>query len=546
MDLKLRLPSLPALPTLPSVLGLLDKLRRRLFPRGWLKIVAVLALVLPFGLFVGLLSAVGLAPILSFLLGGIAIVIFLIGHYGFTSYRFGGNGIFWTALVFALVLAAAEVMMPIRISGLYQIWIIALVPWIVYSVPAVLNSMATMRLVVALFVFAIVFAAIGTWQSPYLNVKAAIYQFLYNFKLPLMLLLGFRICWKDGDHRRLLHVFWVYALVVIGFIALDLGAPSVFKAVVRNLYEYHMNANPLLGGHGWRLTGPFLHPGILAYFSSLFLVMLVVQSQLRLVSVWQTLVLGSLLLVGLVASGQMQESSAALLCAAIVVVACRVRSIWTLLIGATLGGLVVAALFVGLVGTSTLSKLGAEWGLLPDVRALTSARPVLYADSARLADQFFPLGTGLGTFGGVGAAYINRSLYEALGYSALHWYQENLFLMDTYWPNIVAEYGWIGTIALLLVPAILNIYSLWRITKVQSPLLKAAWGYAFTGQFVPLLNSLTSPIYANPNASAFAMVMFGMAHMYERRTLAAAAEVTTPEDQATPPAPAWPGLRSRA
>jgi hypothetical protein len=173
-------------------------------------------------------------------------------------------------------------------------------------------------------------------------------------------------------------------------------------------------------------------------------------------------------------------------------------------------------------GTGTVERLSVEWGMQSDVRALTSARPVLYGDSFRLAAEHFPLGTGLGTFGGVGATYFNLEMLNAMGYPSLWWYaKDKTFLLDTYWPNFIAEIGWIGTIALLLVPAILIAYSLWRVTVVRTPQLKAVWGYAFAGQFVPLVVSLTSPIYSDPNMAAFALMMFGMAHLYERRHAAA-------------------------
>lgn len=546
MYLKMKLPTLPTrLPSMQSTKAMLAALRKKLFPRGWLQTVAVLSLVLPFGLFLGLLSSVGLAVLLSFFFGFIAIVVFLVGRFGFSSYREGGNGIFWTSLVFALVLGAAALLVPVRVSALFELWFIALVPWILYSTPRALGESPVMRLVLLLFLFAMAFAVFSTWISPWLNVKAATYQFVYNLKWPLMLLLGFRVCWGENDDRRLRAVIWVFAVVELSSIALDIAAPRAFQALVQTGIEYHRNHNPLLGGLGWRYTGLFNHSGVLAYFASLMFVLVFVQHQLKLVRTGAAVVLGALLMATMLLSGQMQEFSSMLLGCAIVVVACRVRSIWTLAIGAVVTSLIVSVLFVGIAGIAKLQWIGIDWGLLPDVHGLTEARPVLYLDSVRLASKFWPLGTGLGTFGGVGAAYMNRDLYEALGYSTLWWYSMDAgFLMDTYWTNYIAELGWIGSAALMLVPLILNVYCLQRMIAADTPRSKAVWGYAFAGQFVPLGISITSPIYSDPNMAAFALMMLGMAHAYDRRAQAAAhqaAPAAAAADQA-PAWPAWPGL----
>lgn len=83
-----------------------------------------------------------------------------------------------------------------------------------------------------------------------------------------------------------------------------------------------------------------------------------------------------------------------------------------------------------------------------------SARNILTKDSALLAKQYFPLGTGFGTFGSSIASQYYSGLYFKLGY---HRYlgkgmteDDPSFLSDTFWPIVIAQTGWIGTVSFVM------------------------------------------------------------------------------------------------
>lgn len=83
-----------------------------------------------------------------------------------------------------------------------------------------------------------------------------------------------------------------------------------------------------------------------------------------------------------------------------------------------------------------------------------SARNILTRDSLWLANQHFPLGTGFGSYGSSIAAQFYSRLYINLGYyryTAQGMSEENgAFLSDTFWPIVIAQTGWIGTVSFVM------------------------------------------------------------------------------------------------
>lgn len=474
-----------------------------------------------FTVIVGLAVALGMGLPLASMAILLATVIFVLARYGFATYKIGANGPFWTAMILSLVLSVLSLAAPFKVSGVMEVWLICMAPLIVWSSSDALRHARLLRWIAVLFALSMLLGIASTLISEHLRLKAAAYQFAYNLKWPLMLLLGFRVAWQAEDHARLRKLIWLYIGVVLAFLALDAGVPSVYQSLGRNLTEYHHIRNPLIGDFYWRVSGPFIHSSVLAYYCTFFLVILTVQRAGKLTgNAFTALTMGSLLMLS-VASGQQQEALAVIVGCVIVWTAFRARNFVHLALQLGILALIVLPLVFWVSGTERFQILKENLGFAPGVRALDSARPVLYADSIRLASEYWPFGAGLGTFGGTGAQLYNRDVYEALGYSRFWWYRQDIFLLDTYWPNFLAELGWIGFACLLSVALLANIYPLWRITRSEQPILKVVWGYAFAGQFVPLIISITSPIYSDTNYAAFALMMLGMAHVFERRLVAA-------------------------
>jgi len=77
----------------------------------------------------------------------------------------------------------------------------------------------------------------------------------------------------------------------------------------------------------------------------------------------------------------------------------------------------------------------------------------MYAASAQIAINYFPIGTGAGTFSSQPSFSMYYSpLYYEYGLAKLYGASPEMskFLMDTGWPKFIAEAGWIGGGAYIL------------------------------------------------------------------------------------------------
>lgn len=76
-------------------------------------------------------------------------------------------------------------------------------------------------------------------------------------------------------------------------------------------------------------------------------------------------------------------------------------------------------------------------------------RVVFMHHAIQVANEYFPFGSGFGTFGGY-ASTLNKALYYKLGFEEYWWFNNDLFLTDTFWGNVLAESGWFGVTGYLI------------------------------------------------------------------------------------------------
>lgn len=109
---------------------------------------------------------------------------------------------------------------------------------------------------------------------------------------------------------------------------------------------------------------------------------------------------------------------------------------------------------VGIATVAGASYFGYDSLNFYYVEIENSARNILTRDSLWLANQHFPLGTGFGSYGSSIAAQFYSRLYINLGYyryTAQGMSEENgVFLSDTFWPIVIAQTGWIGTVSFVM------------------------------------------------------------------------------------------------
>lgn len=96
--------------------------------------------------------------------------------------------------------------------------------------------------------------------------------------------------------------------------------------------------------------------------------------------------------------------------------------------------------------------------------SLEAARGALYSTSIKIAMDFFPLGSGFGTFGTAYSAKNYSPLYFYYGINNVWGLSSNMssFITDTHWPPILAETGLFG--ALIYISIIFCLFKLfWKI-----------------------------------------------------------------------------------
>lgn len=139
------------------------------------------------------------------------------------------------------------------------------------------------------------------------------------------------------------------------------------------------------------------------------------------------------------------------------------------------------------------------------------ARIALYVQSVEIAKDFFPLGTGQGTFGSIPVNIIYSDVYYDYELSGIWGLAPNdrvNFKMDTHWASILGEMGVLGLIVyviLLLYPAI----ALRRLGRLKDspPEAKALRFYVACGTAVLMLESF---VLALPNRSVFIILYAGL------------------------------------
>ena len=92
-----------------------------------------------------------------------------------------------------------------------------------------------------------------------------------------------------------------------------------------------------------------------------------------------------------------------------------------------------------------------------------SARLILTNDGIQIANNYFPIGSGFGSFASSMAAQYYSKLYMKLGYYrrkdiGMGEGRKGNFLSDTFWPIVIAQTGWLGLFSFCLAIISMLIY----------------------------------------------------------------------------------------
>ena len=132
-------------------------------------------------------------------------------------------------------------------------------------------------------------------------------------------------------------------------------------------------------------------------------------------------------------------------------------------------------------------------------------RQLITEKSIEIANDFFPIGTGFGTFGSFASGEYYSSVYALYGLNNVYGLMEGatFFLYDTFWPMILGQFGYIGTCLYLLTLSVIFI-KIQRDSKFEDKNVYLAKLICFA---YLLISSAAETSFVNPIAIPLALIL---------------------------------------
>ena len=144
-----------------------------------------------------------------------------------------------------------------------------------------------------------------------------------------------------------------------------------------------------------------------------------------------------------------------------------------------------------------------------------SARKMLTLKSIEIARDYFPGGTGFGTFGSYFSSVVYSPIYGMYGLSNIYGLQQGntSFVNDTFWPMILGQFGVLGLLAYIIL--LIMIYL--KIQKSYANGSKDIYIAQMVAFIYLLISSTSESAFVNPLAISFAMII-GINNLNKKET----------------------------
>lgn len=470
----------------------------------WFEMTIAAALVALFGLGVALIG-----PIFGFAISGLmaAVILFLIGKYKDLNNR---EWLFIISFILPLLLSFVLKISEISLFGLWQVVILFIATAGVIEFWYDLKKEKLLKLFLISFVFFLIFAVISTVGGRS-NFYALFYQLISDLKPLLVLMLGYVLIWNKRTESIIVYlVRWLWLPLMI-FVAFEWLTPSLYF----NIFPGLLSEDPT-GIFPSRAVGLFEHPSFLSSTAAFFLIFTLAFMKEISKSLWVVSLLVVAYFLLIVFSVQRQELVACVSAGFLVFLLNKPdRFSIRLLVVAVF--FILAGAFFWWIFSENIMIESESWGF-GTFGALEHPRAQIFSGAWFLADHHFPSGSGLGTFGGAGAEKFDTSLYEDLGFQYYWWFGVEDFLMDTYWPNSIAESGYFGASFLFFSYFLLMVYAVKR-SLGERPAVRHYWTTAAALMGYMLLLSFSSPAFQDLRLFIFPAMMFGIASQVSKKGL---------------------------
>ena len=487
-----------------------NPLRRRQYkPRGsptvGLQSLLLITLVLFIGGALALMLALGQLVVTGALAGMILLPIATLCLVHFRGAR--NDWIFWTIFVSVFAASLVGALLKQQLTSIYTGMLLVASPVIVLSIyqhwRLSYHLPLCTALVLAFFAVGLVSSILG--RSHFL---AATYTIIMSLKPFILAGFGAMLLWTPRSDRIftwLLRWMWLPLLTLT---ALQWFTPGVYGELFP--LGTKIEGNPFVPGFP-RAFGGFPHPGVLAITAACFGLYCLTDAILskRFILVLPVLLYSTLIIM----SGQRQELAAFLLTGALLIAVIRWRpSLLQISLVAAISVILVLVLLY-LFFPENLQKELQNWGLAYSSESY-SPRAIIYGDSINVANQYWPLGSGFGTFASPGSVKFDQSLFDLLGYTSFWWYTTESYLHDSYWAKYIAETGWLGFIivGVFYLVIVKSIVGWFRTDQVrQNAQLLRYCAFALSGVVVLILNSPTATTLSDVHGGLFGAMFFGIA-----------------------------------
>lgn len=412
--------------------------------------------------------------------------------------------VFITALLLPLPITFFKKYTNISFFGAWQVIICFFSLLFINDFLKVARQQRFIQLFLLAFFLFITFGIFSTFTGRS-QFYATAYQFISDLKPLLAVSLGFALRW-DSRMERLLFIvirwLWLPAILLVFF---EWAMPNLYFNIFSAGYG-KISADPT-GLLPSRASGFFDHPAMLASTSAAFCLLAVsralILNQQRKIY-W---FLASMYFLLIVFAVQRQELASCMAVIFLIYLLAEPKHFKTRVLQ-VLALSVLSVVAFWSVFSKTFIDEAAAWGF-GTISQIEHPRAQIFSGAWQIALEYFPFGSGLGTFGGAGAEKFDTSLYEHLGFKNYWWYGKEDFLMDTYWPNSIAETGIFGAISLLMSYIFLFVFALNQCLKVGSD-VQHYWAATTAMMGYTLLLSFSSPSFQDLRLFLLPALMFGI------------------------------------
>ncbi|MFW6009459.1 MAG: hypothetical protein ACOCP8_09375 [archaeon] len=157
---------------------------------------------------------------------------------------------------------------------------------------------------------------------------------------------------------------------------------------------------------------------------------------------------------------------------------------------------------------------------------LDGARKLLTITSLIIAKDHFPFGTGFGTYASHISGEYYSVLYSMYGLNNIYGLTKNniMFISDTFWPMVIAQFGFLGFILVCIVMVLLFL-DIWKKKKLDK---YNFWASLILFVFMIILSTSNSS-FVNPQAVTifFLLGFYEAVYLYKIKKLSGVDDIVT-------------------